>query len=356
MAGAGRRPRATRRRWWSMPPAPGRRGRARCAGVRPIGLVPKRRSAFIFAPPAGRGRGRLAACVVGADEAWYFKPDAGMLLGSPANADPVDAAGRAARGARHRDWPSTASRRMTTLQIRRPTRTWAGLRSFVADGDLVGGFDARGARLLLGGGAGRLRHPDLGRPWARPARRWRAASRSRRTSPTSAYTPRDALAGSPPCAAGLTIPERSRHPMRVFSGTLATETNTFAPMPTGLARSASAATIAAGKHPDHMTLFAGPLWAARLRGKAHGLDAGRRHGGRRAAQRHDHARRLRDPARRAARRPARGAAGGHGAARPARRDGRRRLRRLRGRPAAARARASSGRTWWSAPSSTRTTT
>jgi hypothetical protein len=35
---------------------------------------------------------------------------------------------------------------MTTLTIRRPARTWAGLRSFVADGDLVGGFDpdARG--------------------------------------------------------------------------------------------------------------------------------------------------------------------------------------------------------------------
>ena len=31
----------------------------------------------------------------------------------------------------------------TTLQIRRPTRTWAGLRSFVADGDLVGGYDGR---------------------------------------------------------------------------------------------------------------------------------------------------------------------------------------------------------------------
>jgi D-arginine dehydrogenase len=31
---------------------------------------------------------------------------------------------------------------MTTLQIRRPTRTWAGLRSFVADGDLAGGFAA----------------------------------------------------------------------------------------------------------------------------------------------------------------------------------------------------------------------
>ena len=32
---------------------------------------------------------------------------------------------------------------MTTLQVRRPTRRWAGLRSFVADGDLVGGFDPR---------------------------------------------------------------------------------------------------------------------------------------------------------------------------------------------------------------------
>ena len=30
---------------------------------------------------------------------------------------------------------------MTTLRIGRPVRRWAGLRSFVADGDLVGGFD-----------------------------------------------------------------------------------------------------------------------------------------------------------------------------------------------------------------------
>ena len=30
---------------------------------------------------------------------------------------------------------------MTRLKIVRPSRTWAGLRSFVADGDLVGGFD-----------------------------------------------------------------------------------------------------------------------------------------------------------------------------------------------------------------------
>jgi D-arginine dehydrogenase len=29
----------------------------------------------------------------------------------------------------------------TTLTIRRPSHTWAGLRSFVSDGGLVGGFD-----------------------------------------------------------------------------------------------------------------------------------------------------------------------------------------------------------------------
>ena len=31
--------------------------------------------------------------------------------------------------------------RVTTMTINRPGRRWAGLRSFVADGDLVGGFD-----------------------------------------------------------------------------------------------------------------------------------------------------------------------------------------------------------------------
>ena len=58
--------------------------------------------------------------------------------------------------------------------------------------------------------------------------------------------------------------------MRVFSGTLATETNTFAPMPTGLSSFHERGYFKAGQHPDHMSFFAGPLWAARLRGKALG--------------------------------------------------------------------------------------
>jgi len=112
---------------------------ARLAGVAPIGLVPKRRSAFTFAPPAGIDATRWPS-VVGADESWYIKPDAGVLLGSPANADPVPP---------HDVQPEELDiaiaidriQTHTTLQIRRPIRTWAGLRSFVADGDLVGGFD-----------------------------------------------------------------------------------------------------------------------------------------------------------------------------------------------------------------------
>ena len=58
--------------------------------------------------------------------------------------------------------------------------------------------------------------------------------------------------------------------MRVFTGSLATETNTFGPMPTGLSSFRDRGYYAAGTHPDHMTMFSGPLWAARDRAKTHG--------------------------------------------------------------------------------------
>lgn len=112
---------------------------ARLAGVRPIGLEPRRRSAFVFTPPPGLDT-QAWPLVFGADEDWYIKPDAGALLGSPANADPV---------APHDVQPEELDialaihriEEMTTLTIRRPSHTWAGLRSFVSDGGLVGGFD-----------------------------------------------------------------------------------------------------------------------------------------------------------------------------------------------------------------------
>ena len=112
---------------------------AALAEARPIGLQPKRRSAFIFAPPDGIASSAWPM-VIGADESFYFKPDAGMLLGSPANEDPV---GPQDVQPEEYDIALGIQRieEATTLRIRRPTRTWAGLRSFVADGDLVGGYD-----------------------------------------------------------------------------------------------------------------------------------------------------------------------------------------------------------------------
>ena len=58
--------------------------------------------------------------------------------------------------------------------------------------------------------------------------------------------------------------------MRVFSAALATETNTFAPMPTGLSSFHERAYYPAGQHPDRMQMHSGPLWAARLAGPARG--------------------------------------------------------------------------------------
>ena len=58
--------------------------------------------------------------------------------------------------------------------------------------------------------------------------------------------------------------------MRVFTGGIATETNTFAPMPTGLGSFRDRGYYPAGTHPDTMSFFAGPLWAARQRGRAKG--------------------------------------------------------------------------------------
>ncbi len=111
----------------------------RC-GIAPVGLEPRRRSAFTFQPPAGVDIAHWPA-VVGVDESWYFKPDAGRLLGSPANADPTvphDVRPEELDIAIGIDRIQTA----TTLTIRRPESTWAGLRSFVADGELVIGADA----------------------------------------------------------------------------------------------------------------------------------------------------------------------------------------------------------------------
>jgi len=58
--------------------------------------------------------------------------------------------------------------------------------------------------------------------------------------------------------------------MRVFAATLGTETNTFAPIPTGMSIFEETFLYPAGAHPDKPTHFTAPLWAARERAKTHG--------------------------------------------------------------------------------------
>ena len=108
-------------------------------GAKPIGLVPHRRSAFTFDLPAGMD-GTHWPAVVGVDESYYFKPDAGRMLGSPANADPTvpqDVQPEELDIAQGIHQIEAVAR----FSIRRPASTWAGLRSFVPDGEMVIGPD-----------------------------------------------------------------------------------------------------------------------------------------------------------------------------------------------------------------------
>ena len=109
------------------------------AGVRPIGLQPKRRTAFNIPAPDGVNITDWPLVNdVGAE--FYFKPDAGQLLVSPADATasvPMDAY------AEDIDVAIGAERlgQATTIEVQRVSRSWAGLRTFVADGSPVVGPD-----------------------------------------------------------------------------------------------------------------------------------------------------------------------------------------------------------------------
>ena len=116
------------------------------AGAAPVGLVPKRRTAFTFDPPADLVRGGLDIArlpmVIDFDESFYFKPEVGQFLGSLADetpSPPCDAQPEEIDIATAVDRIETA----TTLQIRRIKNKWAGLRSFVADKNLVVGYDPK---------------------------------------------------------------------------------------------------------------------------------------------------------------------------------------------------------------------
>jgi D-arginine dehydrogenase len=135
---------------------------AALAGLHAVGLVAKRRSAFNIAAPAEYEIERWPL-VNDVGEEFYFKPDAGQLLVSPADAVP------SAPGDVQPDDLDVAIgaerlERATTITVRRIAHKWAGLRTFPHDGSPVVGEDpaARGFYWLAGqGGYGIKTAPAL---------------------------------------------------------------------------------------------------------------------------------------------------------------------------------------------------
>ncbi|WIM09905.1 FAD-binding oxidoreductase [Enhydrobacter sp.] len=122
------------------------------AGARPVGLVPKRRTAFTFDSPPGLEIEHLPMAI-DFDETFYFKPEVGQFLASPADetpSPPCDAQPEEMDIAIAVDRIESA----TSLEIRRIKNKWAGLRSFVADKNLVVGYDANVAGFFWLAGQG----------------------------------------------------------------------------------------------------------------------------------------------------------------------------------------------------------
>jgi D-arginine dehydrogenase len=141
---------------------------AALAGARPVGLVPKRRTAIIVELPSGTDTRNWAA-VDEVGYGCYCKPETGRVMASPADATPVepcDVQPEDLDVAIVADWLE----RSTNIPVRRIARRWAGLRCFVADDGPVCGFDdaVDGFFWLCGqGGYGIMMSSSLGRTAAR---------------------------------------------------------------------------------------------------------------------------------------------------------------------------------------------
>jgi len=134
------------------------------AGAKRVELVPKRRTAILFDAPDGMDTSDWSLCV-DADEEFYIKPESGAVMGSPADETPMEPCDVQPD---ELDVAIAVDRiqNATTLDIRRITRSWAGLRSFVADKTPVVGFDPGVEKFfwLAGqGGYGIQTAPSLGR-------------------------------------------------------------------------------------------------------------------------------------------------------------------------------------------------
>lgn len=125
---------------------------ARLAGIAPVGLTPKRRSMARVAAPAGYDP-KDWPMVIGAGESWYMKPDAGALLVSPADAEPMEPHDAWADDMVLAEGIAGWEARVTT-PVTRMIANWAGLRTFSPDGNLVIGPAPRDPAFLWFAGQG----------------------------------------------------------------------------------------------------------------------------------------------------------------------------------------------------------
>ncbi len=113
-------------------------GVAAMAGLPPLGFRPLRRSMARIPAPDGQDV-RSWPMVFGAGESWYFKPDAGALIVSPAEEDPVEAHDAFADDMVIAEGLARYEA-MVNAPVTRVLATWAGLRTFSPDRAPVIGF------------------------------------------------------------------------------------------------------------------------------------------------------------------------------------------------------------------------
>jgi D-arginine dehydrogenase len=111
----------------------------RLAGAAPLGLRPLRRTAMVIDAPGG-ARPDAWPAAIAIDESFYFRPEGGRLLLSPADETPS-----APCDAQPEDIDVAIAvdhfERATGQAVPRVLRRWAGLRVFTQDRTPVAGFD-----------------------------------------------------------------------------------------------------------------------------------------------------------------------------------------------------------------------
>ena len=117
-----------------------------------LGIQAKRRTAILVDAPADIYVGDWPM-VVDVDEQFYFKPDAGQLLVSPADETPMMACDVQPEEI---DVAVAVDRfvNATSLNVTRVNHKWAGLRSFAPDNTFVLGYDPRASGFFWLAGQG----------------------------------------------------------------------------------------------------------------------------------------------------------------------------------------------------------